>query len=50
MCTLEFLLNLMETGSSPAEGEEGKALPNGAKAARWVAKTALAVFAVLLGT
>lgn len=40
----------MGTGSSPAEAEGERTLPNGAKAAGWVAKTELAVFAVLLGT
>ena len=40
----------MGTGSSPAEAEDERALPNGAKAAGWVAKTVPAVFDVLLGT
>lgn len=38
------------TGSNASEVEGERALPNGAKAGWWVAKTLLAVFAGLLGT
>ena len=41
------MLNMMGTGFSRSEAEGKRALPNGAKIARCIAKTVLAVFTVL---